>query len=116
VRPPGFGPGSTAWKADVLDQTRLRSPANRPKLFSGEIINSLLKLKGLGKAESTLELVSYKLRYLAKNVNLNDPELIARFITNLTPSHFMLRKKRKVERLLLLAAKAARKCTDEILW
>jgi hypothetical protein len=25
VRPPGFGPGSTAWKADVLDQTRLRS-------------------------------------------------------------------------------------------
>lgn len=25
VRPPGFEPGSTAWKADVLDQTRLRS-------------------------------------------------------------------------------------------
>ena len=34
VRPPGFGPGSTAWKADVLDQTRLRSPETVEHLSS----------------------------------------------------------------------------------
>ena len=34
----------------------------------GKIINTLLKLKALGKSESTLKFVSSRLRYLAKNV------------------------------------------------
>ena len=50
VRPPGFGPGSTAWKADVLDQTRLRPPVTA-RALQGNIVNGLIKLKALGKTE-----------------------------------------------------------------
>ena len=66
MRPPGFGPGSTAWKADVLNQTRLRSlktglRSNAHAWRQSEaIVNALIKLKSLRKAESILKHVSYK--------------------------------------------------------
>ena len=47
MRPPGFGPGSTAWKADVLDQTRLRPLVMVLWLNEGNIVSSLIKLKNL---------------------------------------------------------------------
>jgi hypothetical protein len=84
VRPPGFGPGSTAWKADVLDQTRLRSPALGLRSFQGNILNVLIKLKSLGKAESTIESTSERLTYLGKHTNLDDPQKVALFIANLS--------------------------------
>ena len=45
VRPPGFGPGSTAWKADVLDQTRLRPPRLVLGLNEGKVVSTLIKLR-----------------------------------------------------------------------
>jgi integrase len=84
VRPPGFGPGSTAWKADVLDQTRLRSPNTGPRSFEGNIVNVLIKLKSLGKAESTIDTTSKRLTYLGKYTDLNDPLKVSLFIANLS--------------------------------
>ena len=83
MRPPGFGPGSTAWKADVLNQTRLRSHLTGPRTNEGSIVNTLLKLKNLGRAESTLESTSRCLDYLDRHCNLNEPENVAEFIANL---------------------------------
>jgi len=84
VRPPGFGPGSTAWKADVLDQTRLRSHAAGPRTsVESNVINTLLKLKNLGKAESTLLSTSQRLSYLGKHCDLGNPEDVARYIADL---------------------------------
>ena len=83
MRPPGFGPGSTAWKADVLNQTRLRSLKTGLRTNEGNIVNTLLKLKNLGKAESTLESTSRRLDYLDRHCNLNDPETVAKFIADL---------------------------------
>ena len=48
--------------------------------IKGKIINTLLKLKALGKSESTLKFVSSRLRYLAKNVDLDNPEAVNLFI------------------------------------
>ena len=84
MRPPGFGPGSTAWKADVLDQTRLRSLTTGLRSNAkGNIINTLLKLGNLGRAESTLQSTSQCLDYLDRHSNLNEPENVAKFIANL---------------------------------
>ena len=88
MRPPGFGPGSTAWKADVLDQTRLRSL--RVVLQSNvkeRVVNTLIKLKSLGKSESTLKTVSYKLSFLERNCNLDDSDSVNRFIANMNVSN-----------------------------
>ena len=66
MRPPGFGPGSTAWKADVLDQTRLRSLLTGLRSFDGSIMNVLIKLKSLGKAES-----AHDIEKLEDNLNFH---------------------------------------------
>jgi integrase len=42
----------------------------------------LLKLKASGKSELTLKFVSDRLKYLAKNVNLEDPEAVNLWIVN----------------------------------
>jgi hypothetical protein len=55
VRPPGFEPGSTAWKADVLDQTRLRSLYMLPE---SNAVNTLIKLQSSGVSQHTLKHVS----------------------------------------------------------
>ncbi len=83
VRPPRFEPGSSAWQADVLDQTRLRPPSTVLRYkHDGRIINLLLNLKSRGRADLTVKFVSDRLKYLAQYVNLDDPEevnlLIAR--------------------------------------
>src|SRR3972149_7294136 len=83
VRPPGFGPGSTAWKADVLDQTRLRSHLTGLRTFEGNIVSVLIKLKGLGKAESTLQSTSRRLSYLGHHCNLDDSLNVAEYIAGL---------------------------------
>jgi len=87
VRPPGFGPGSTAWKADVLDQTRLRSHLTGLRSFEGNIVNVLIKLKSLGKAESTINSTSKRLTYLGKHTDLNDPLKVSLFIANLSKAN-----------------------------
>ncbi len=84
VRSPGFGPGSTAWKADVLDQTRLRSHL---MVLESSVINTLIKLQSSGVSPSTLKHVSYKLRFLAKYVNLNDTEAVNRFIAGMNTAN-----------------------------
>ena len=38
VRSPGFEPGSSAWQADVLDQTRLRPHISNAKGHSAEVL------------------------------------------------------------------------------
>jgi len=83
VRPPGFGPGSTAWKADVLDQTRLRSHVTGLRTFEGNIVSVLIKLKGLGKAELTLKSTSGRLAYLSHHCNLDDSLNVAEYIAGL---------------------------------
>jgi integrase/recombinase XerD len=81
VRSPRFEPGSSAWQADVLDQARLRphSTVLRYK-HDGKIINLLLNLQSRGKADLTVKFVSDRLKYLAKYVNLDDPEAVNLFI------------------------------------
>ena len=83
VRSPGFEPGSSAWQADVLDQARLRPliAVQRPN-SEGRIINLLLKLKAMGKSELTLKFVSDRLKYLAKHVDLDNPEQVNLWIAN----------------------------------
>ena len=58
-------------EAGILDQARLRPHITVQRPFDGKIINVLLKLKSLGKSEKTLAFVSARLKYLAKNVDLN---------------------------------------------
>ena len=69
VRPPGFGPGSTAWKADVLDQTRLRSRRLGPRSFEGNIFSVSVNLKVPRKADSTID--SSALKPNSCNVRVN---------------------------------------------
>jgi|GEM_PF-6090646 len=62
-------------RAGILDQTRRRPPTTgqRPN-NENLIINTLLKLKGTGLAESTLEKTSYRLTRLGKLCDLANPE------------------------------------------
>lgn len=64
----------------ILDQARLRPQhsglrPNRENL----VINTLLKLKGSGLSQSTLEGTSYKLGYLGKHCDLRNPEEVKLF-------------------------------------
>ena len=74
VRSPRFEPGSSAWQADVLDQTRLRPQCNEAK-----IISLLLNLKSLGKADLTVKFVSDRLKFFAKHADLNDADNVNLF-------------------------------------
>jgi hypothetical protein len=50
VRSPRFEPGSSAWQADVLDQTRLRPhSAGLRHSKQGKVVSLLLNLKKQGK-------------------------------------------------------------------
>jgi len=70
--------------AKVLDQTRLRSLTTGLRSNAkGNIINTLLKLKNLGKAESTIQSTSKNLDYLDRHCNINEPNDVAKFIANL---------------------------------
>ena len=55
VRAPRFEPGSSAWQADVLDQTRLRALSTGLRhSYDAKIVNLLLNLKSRGKAVAEL--------------------------------------------------------------
>jgi integrase len=77
-----LNPGSHAPQACILVQARRRplSTVQRPRAFEGKIINTLLKLKSLGKAEKTLTFTSDRLKYLSKFVDLDDAQAVCVFI------------------------------------
>ena len=59
VRAPRFEPGSSAWQADVLDQTRLRALSTGLRhIHDAKIVSLLLNLKSRGKADLTVKSVS----------------------------------------------------------
>jgi len=81
-------PGPPAPQAGILDQARRRphSAVQRPYV-EGRIINTLIRLKNNGKAESTLKHVSYRLTYLARHCDLNNAEEVCRFIAEIHVSN-----------------------------
>ena len=82
VRSPRFEPGSSAWQADVLDQTRLR-PHRTILRYSreGKIVQLLLNLKSLGKTDLTGRFVSDRLKHITKHVDLDDANAVNLLIT-----------------------------------
>jgi integrase len=85
-----LNPGSPAPQASVLIQPRLRARLDTcltnvikpiPPQIEANIINTIIKLKSAGFEESTLKYTNYKLRQLARNVNLNDPEAVKHYIS-----------------------------------
>ena len=81
MRPPRFEPGSSAWQADVLDQTRLRPPSTVQRYsYDGKIVSLLLNLKSIGKADLTVKFVSDRLKFLAKHVDLDDADSVNLFV------------------------------------
>jgi integrase len=55
-------------------------------LVKGKIITTLVKLKSSGKADNTLKSYWYRLETLAKHVNLDGPNEVSRFISNIKGS------------------------------
>ena len=86
VRSPRFEPGSSAWQADVLDQTRLRplgtsvNPIPNKNLTDetgARIANTLIHLKGDGRtADKTITRIANNLTKLAQQCNLDNPERV----------------------------------------
>ena len=96
-----MNPGSPAPQAGILDhsrqqgnqdphqlQARLRplTTSQRPSA-QGNIVKTLIKLQSLGKAQSTLAHVNYRLTYLNRYCNLDNPEEVAKFISLLKVSN-----------------------------
>jgi len=102
VRPPRFEPGSSAWQADVLDQS---SPVSGPtSLLSGETEITRLRphattilqpeiekaidaaqtlAKGDGLKETTVKQLGYQLRRIVtRNVDIFNPEAVRQYIAN----------------------------------
>jgi hypothetical protein len=48
--------------------------------YNAKILNVLIKLKGYGRTDSTLKFVSDRLKYLAKSVDLDNPESVGLFM------------------------------------
>jgi integrase len=80
-----LNPGSPAPQAGILDQARRRPPntGQRPNTEQ-DIIKTLLKMQSAGLSEKgTVKAVSYRLRYLAKNTDLTNPEAVKLFISQM---------------------------------
>jgi hypothetical protein len=72
-------------QAGILIQARRRPPDTGLRTNNENlIINTLLKLKSAGTAESAIKRISYNLTYLAKLTDLTNPEQIKTTIANLT--------------------------------
>jgi hypothetical protein len=93
VRSPGFEPGSSAWQADVLTKLDYDRPRQStfinilkviPTKMKQNIINTLITLKGNGKSDNTIKTISYKLRQIAQNCNLDNPDEVKQYIANAT--------------------------------
>jgi hypothetical protein len=67
-------------KADVLDQTRLR-PHSTVQRYNceGKIVNLLISLQSVGKADLTVKFVSDRLKYL-KFADLDNADIVNLFI------------------------------------
>ena len=92
MRAPRFEPGSSAWQADVLDQTRLRPLRTEefsttqelksiPEPIDARIANTLITMQNNGNALNTVKEIRYRLRQLAKHTNLLDPEDVKHYIS-----------------------------------
>jgi len=92
-----LNPGSPAPQAGILDQqicsepeipafdqTRRRPHASETKT---KIINTLLKCKNSGLAESTLKSIASSFRTISKNADINKTEAVKTFIANLKLSN-----------------------------
>jgi integrase len=79
-----LNPGCPAPQAGALIRTRRRAPdtglRHKPET-KPTIINTLLKLKASGIQDGTLYQVSYQLKKIATNVNLENPEEVKAYIS-----------------------------------
>jgi len=92
-----LNPGSPAPQAGILDQQICSEPEipafdqtrRRPhaQTSRNQIINTLLKCKNSGLAESTLKSIASSFRQISKNADLNNPEEVKGFIANLKLSN-----------------------------
>jgi integrase len=69
-------------KSDVTKEAYKSSNHVQRSIFEGKVLNTLFKLRSLGKTESTLRFVSDRLKYLSRFVDLDDPESVNIFIAN----------------------------------
>jgi len=99
-----LNPGSQAWRACVLNHSRQESVrthkiqsrldddrTHEAKLFQqinpiplsveASITNTTLNMKSNGRKGTTIRTVNYKLRELARNCNLNNPEEVKAYIS-----------------------------------
>ncbi len=88
VRLPGFEPGSSTWQADVLNQARLQplgtSTFVKPTLKNLQRIHDLtIKLKSAGLDHDTVTCIGYRLTQLDQESDLNNPENVAVYISDL---------------------------------
>jgi integrase len=87
-----LNPGSQAWRACVLNQTR-RRPHSDTSLNSlntvinpiatgteETIVNTLIALRNDGIREATLRQISFKLKELARNCDITNPEAVKAYI------------------------------------
>ena len=82
VRSPRFEPGSSAWQADVLDQTRLRP--HETSVIEAKIANTLIKLKTNGNtSEKVIKRIGTRLSQMSQKVNLDNPEDVKLYIAEL---------------------------------
>ena len=90
-----LNPGSQAWKACVLNQldddrhldTSLnRKQENKPISNKAEeaIINTLIAAKANGIREETCRQINYKLKELARNADIFQPEAVKKYISEAT--------------------------------
>jgi integrase len=79
-----LNPGSPAPQAGILDQARRRPQDTRPRpKYEELLINTILKLKSAGLAEGSIRAISYRLRYLAENTDMQEPEKVKAFIASM---------------------------------
>jgi integrase len=99
-----LNPGSQAWRACVLNQSRQESLRTHKILSSldhdriqeaklllqinpisttveASIINAIIAMRSNGRKENTLRAINYKLRELARNVDLLNPEQVKAYIS-----------------------------------
>ena len=107
VRPPRFEPGSSAWQADVLDQTRLRplgtsvnpiTDKNLTTQTEAKIANTLIQLKTNGRTtDQTIKRIATNLTRLAKQCNLDNPEEVKLHIAEMQTTDQHTRQKKKAD-------------------
>jgi hypothetical protein len=75
-----LNPGSHAPQACILVHARRRPRPTGRRPLNGKVINTLIKLKSSGLADSTVKHVSNNLRFLADYYNLDNPKRAANYI------------------------------------